>query len=218
MMHKSKIKRLLRLVFGLFLYSLGTVFIMQANLGYGPWELFQSGLTNVLPLTIGQATILVSIIIVLLDLLLKEKVGIGTLANMLLIGVFMDWILISKRIPLGTNIFSQGILLILGLFTISIASYFYIGSGFGAGPRDSLMVSIRRNTGLPVGLSRGILEFSAALGGYLLGGPLGLGTIITAFGVGICIQIVFHLLSFETTHIVHESLAETFHFLSHDRN
>ncbi|WP_206460308.1 YczE/YyaS/YitT family protein [Anaerovorax sp. IOR16] len=217
-MNKLKLKRILRLIFGLFLFSLGTVLIMQADLGYGPWEVFQSGLTNVLPLTIGQATILVSIIIVLLDLFLKEKIGIGTLLNMLLIGFFMDWILFSSLIPLATTIIMKIVLLISGLFTIAFGSYFYIGSGFGAGPRDSLMVSIRRYTGLPVGVSRGILEFSAAMGGYFLGGPLGLGTIVTAFGVGICIQIVFHLFSFETTQIEHEDLAETFNFCFTTKN
>ncbi|WP_324825529.1 hypothetical protein [Sinanaerobacter sp. ZZT-01] len=213
-MNKQKLKRILRLLLGLFLYALGTVFIMRADLGYGPWEVFQAGLTNVLPITIGQSTILVSVVIVLADLFFKEKIGIGTLLNMLLIGLFMDWILASGFIPLGTFLLGKGVLLVSGLFIIAFGSYFYIGSGFGAGPRDSLMVSIRRHTGLPVGISRFILEFSAAAAGYLLGGPLGLGTVITAFGIGICIQIVFHFFSFETTQIVHEDLAETFHLRS----
>ncbi len=210
-MNAEKIKRLLRLLLGLFLYALGTVFIMRAGLGYGPWEVFQAGLTNILPITIGQSTILVSIVIVAADFLLKEKIGIGTVLNMLLIGLFMDWILATSLIPSISVLWGKGILLIAGLFIIAFGSYFYIGSGFGAGPRDSLMVSIRRYSGLPVGISRGILEFCAAAVGYLLGGPLGIGTLLTAFGIGLCIQIVFHLFSFETTQIVHEDLSETFH-------
>jgi uncharacterized membrane protein YczE len=93
------IVRLLKLVGGLFIFASGIVMIMQSNLGYGPWELFHSGLTNVLPVTIGQATIMVGAIIVVADVLLKEAIGIGTILNMVLMGVFLDLILSLKFIP-----------------------------------------------------------------------------------------------------------------------
>lgn len=203
--------RLLRLAFGLFLFSLGLVLVMRGNLGYGPWELFQAGLTNYMPITIGQATVLVSVMIVVLVFLLKETIGLGTLANMSLIGIFMDFILAIDIIPLATRSISGICMLIVGLFVVALGSYYYISSGFGAGPRDSLMVAIRRYTGLSIGVSRGILECSVAILGWLLGGPLGLGTVITAFGLGYCIQIIFKVFSFESTNVKHESLLETLH-------
>lgn len=99
--------------------------------------------------------------------------------------------------------------MITGLFIISFGSYFYIGSGFGAGPRDSLMVALQRKTGLPVGLCRGILEGSVVLIGWLLGGPVGIGTVIAAFGIGFCIQIVFAIMKFDATSVKHETLNAT---------
>lgn len=97
-----------------------------------------------------------------------------------------------------------------GLFIISLASYFYMGSGFGAGPRDSLMVALERKTGLAVGLCRGIVEGSAVLLGWLLGGPVGLGTVLSAFGIGFCIQVVFRSLGFDARTVQHETLEVTF--------
>jgi len=100
-------------------------------------------------------------------------------------------------------------MMFLGLFIISFASYFYIGSGFGAGPRDSLMVAIERKTGLAVGISRGIIEGSAVVVGWFLGGPVGLGTVLAALGISFCIQAVFSLMKFEATMVTHETLNAT---------
>jgi len=203
--------RLIQLVFGLFLFALGLVIVMRGNLGYSSWEIFHEGLTNLLPLTIGQATILVSVIIVGIIMLLKEKIGVGTLANMALIGLFMDIILVIDFIPTAIGIISGLCFIIAGLFVAAFGSYFYISSGFGAGPRDSLMVAICKKTGLPIGICRSLIECSVAVAGWILGGTLGIGTVIAAFGLGWCIQIVFRLFSFEATRIKHESLLETLH-------
>jgi uncharacterized protein len=105
------------------------------------------------------------------------------------------------------------ILLISGLFIISLASYFYIGSAFGAGPRDSLMVALTRKTGLPIGLCRGIIEIAAVLVGWRLGGMVGIGTIISAFAIGFCIQTTFKLLKFDAKEVKHESLDQTIKML-----
>ncbi len=121
----------------------------------------------------------------------------------------MDRILALNVIPAMGGFVSGAVMMLIGLFTISFASYFYIGSGFGAGPRDSLMVAIERKTGLAVGISRGIIEGSAVLVGWLLGGPVGLGTVLAAFGISFCIQAVFSLLKFKTTLVKHETLGVT---------
>ena len=209
------VSRLIRLAFGLFLFALGSVLTMRGNVGYGPWELFHTGLTHLLPLTIGQITVLTGVVIVVIDALLRESIGVGTLANMILVGTFMDLILATNLLPLAKGWIDGLLLLVLGLFVTATGSYFYISAGFGAGPRDSLMVAIRRFTGLPIGASRSVLEISAAALGFLLGGPLGLGTVLCAVGLGFCVQVVFRLFHFEATSIRHENLIDTWRLLTH---
>lgn len=200
---------MLKLLFGLFLYALGIVITMKANLGFAPWEVFHQGVSNTIGLSIGKVSIITGFVICILVVLSGEKLGLGTILNMFLIGTFMDMILGLGVIPQMKGLISGVLMMFTGLFTISFASCFYIGSAFGAGPRDSLMVTIERKTGLAVGISRGIIEGSAVLTGWLLGGPVGLGTILGAFGISFCIQIVFTLMKFETTRIKHETLGAT---------
>lgn len=205
--------RLLRLIWGLFLYALGIVVTINASIGYAPWDVFHVGLVKTVGISIGTASIVTGVVIVAIAAFLGEKLGLGTLLNMVLIGVFMDLIIRINIIPMLNN-FPLGIMmLIIGLFIIALASYFYIGSAFGAGPRDSLMVALTRKTGLPIGVCRGIIEFLAAFVGWRLGGMLGVGTIISALAIGFCVQVTFKLLKFEATEVKHETLEQTFKLL-----
>jgi uncharacterized membrane protein YczE len=202
-------KRLFNLFLGLTLYALGIVFAIQAQIGYAPWEVFHVGMSNTLGISIGTASILAGVVIGAIGIFLGEKVGIGTILNMFLIGMILDWIMILDFIPVANN-FTLGLfMLILGLFTIALGSYFYIGSAFGAGPRDGLMVALTRLTKLPIGVCRGGVEIIAVIIGWKLGGMVGLGTIIAAFGIGFCVQLTFQLLHFDTTTIKHETLGQT---------
>jgi uncharacterized protein len=202
-------KRFINLLIGLFLYALGIVITMKANLGFAPWEVFHWGIGKNIGMTIGSVSILTGLVICVLVILMGEKLGLGTILNMILIGVFIDLLLSINLIPQISELVSGVIVMIAGLFTISFGSYFYINSGFGAGPRDSLMVAIKRKTKLPVGLCRGILEVSVVLIGWILGGPVGIGTVLAAFGISFCIQIVFSLLRFEATSVKHETIDVT---------
>jgi uncharacterized membrane protein YczE len=211
MLHFSS--RILRLLLGLLLYSLGIVITMKANIGYAPWDVFHVGASNVIGLSIGITSILAGIIIGIITILLGEKLGLGTILNMLLIGIFLDIIMALNIIPKSSNFIVGLIMLIAGLFIIATASYFYISSGFGAGPRDSLMVALTRITGFPVGLCRGSIELLAVLIGWQLGGMLGIGTLLSAFLIGFCVQITFKMLHFQVTSVKHETLDQTLHFL-----
>ena len=206
---KGFYKRFGNLIFGLFLYALGIAITMKANLGYAPWDVFHQGISNMIGITIGNASILVGLIICVTVALAGEKLGLGTILNMILIGFFLDLILALDRIPLMKDFLPGVIMMIVGLFVISIATYFYLGSGFGAGPRDGLMVVLERKTGLPVGLCRAILESMVVFLGWLMGGPVGLGTAFAAFGIGFCIQVTFMLFKFHATEVRHETLKET---------
>jgi uncharacterized membrane protein YczE len=202
-------KRFSSLLFGLFLFALGIVMTMNANLGFAPWDVFHKGMSNVLSISIGNASILLGLLICVIVAIAGERLGVGTILNMVLIGIFLDRILAMQIIPV-MNGFIQGFALMTGgLFIISFGSFFYMGSGFGAGPRDSLMVVLERKTGLPVGVCRALIEASAVLFGWLMGGPVGIGTVLAAFGIGLCIQVTFSLLRFDAKAVRHETLAET---------
>ncbi len=202
--------RFLKLLLGLFLYALGIALTIQANIGYGPWEVFHVGLSAVTGLSIGGASIIVGLVIVFITLLMGEKIGLGTLLNMVLIGLFLDLLLASGLIPRIENVFVGIIALIIGLYTISLGSFFYIGSGFGAGPRDSLMVALTRRLRWPIGLIRSLIELTATILGWTLGGMVGIGTLISGFAIGFCVQSTFRLLKFDPTRIRHSSLGESF--------
>lgn len=207
---KSYFIRFVKLNFGLFLYGLGIIVTMKANIGYAPWEVLHSGLSQTLGISIGLINTSVGALIVFIVFLLGEKIGLGTIFNMFMIGLFMDLILYLDFIP-TVNHFLIGVpFLILGLFIISFGTYFYISSAFGAGPRDSLMVAVTRKTGWPVGLCRGMLEVSVVIIGFFLGGMVGIGTVISAFAIGLCVQITFRIMHFDPTKTKHETFSVMF--------
>lgn len=209
---KSYLKRMISLIWGLFLYALGLVLAIQANIGLAPWDAFNIGITNIIPLTYGQVSILVGVVIILIAFLLKEKIGVGTILNTILIGLFADAILASGLIPVLHHFFYGILLLLLGQEIISVASYFYIRPGLGAGPRDSLMIALgKRLPNVPIGLIRGGIEGTVLLIGWLLGAKVGLGTVIAVFGIGTILQTTFSLLHFDVKAVTHENLLETFH-------
>ena len=201
--------RFLKLNIGLVLFALGIVLTLQANIGYSPWEIFHSGISRVTGISIGMVSIIVGVIIAVAAIIGGEKFGLGSILNMFIIGYLIDLLLDSNIIPVADNLLYGTFLMVLGLYIIAVGSYFYIGAGFGAGPRDSLMISINKKTNLPIGLVRGLIEASAAVVGWLLGGMVGIGTIIGAFGIGICVQTTFKLLRFDAAVVTHETLAET---------
>ncbi|MCL2085075.1 MAG: hypothetical protein FWH06_07455 [Oscillospiraceae bacterium] len=202
--------RVSHMLTGLVLYALGIVITIKANIGYAPWEVFHVGLADTAGLSIGTASIIAGTAIVITVTALGEKFGLGTIASMVLTGVFIDIILLTGLIPAAENLPAGMMMLIAGLFTISIGSYFYMKSAFGVGPRDNLMVVLARRTGLPAGVCRSIAEVSVTLIGWLLGGMVGIGTIVSVIAIGSCIQITFRALKFDVTAIKHETLRDTY--------
>lgn len=202
--------RIIILLSGLFLFALGIALTINANIGYGPWDVFHVGIAKQTGLSIGVASIIVGIVIGIIVTLLKEKFGLGTITNMVLIGLFLDLILFLDIIPVQSNFILGVVMLVAGLFTISLGSYFYIKSAFGAGPRDNLMVILNRKTKLPIGLCRGVVELTVTLAGWMLGGMVGIGTIISCLAIGFCVQITFAVLKFDARTVQHETLRQSF--------
>ena len=201
--------RILNMLIGLVFYALGIVLLLKANIGYAPWEVFHVGLANTLGMSIGVASIIAGLAIVLAVTILGEKFGFGTIASMILTGIFIDIFLAIDIIPVS-SIFAVGLaMLTIGMFAISLGSYFYIKSALGVGPRDNLMVVLARKTRLPVGVCRGAVEIIVTVIGYALGGMVGVGTIASAIAIGFCVQLTFKALKFDVTAVRHETIAGT---------
>ncbi|MCL2539626.1 MAG: hypothetical protein FWE66_04740 [Oscillospiraceae bacterium] len=205
--------RFIQLVGGIFLFAVGIVFVLNANIGYAPWDAFHVGISSTFGISIGTASVLTSCLILVTTALLKEKIGVGTVLNGLMVGVFMDIILYLNIIPTASGYLFGIIMQIFGLFIMALGSYLYIKTGFGAGPRDGLMVAVTKLTPLPIGVCRSAIELCAAAVGWLLGAKIGLGTLISITLVGFCVQITFKAFKFDVTQVKHETLLQTFMLL-----
>ncbi|QZY30895.1 hypothetical protein K6T13_12080 [Nocardioides coralli] len=175
-------RRLTQLVAGLLLYGASLALMVRGGLGLAPWDVLHSGFTRHVPITLGQAVILLSFVVLLLWVPLREKPGIGTIANALLVGLSADatLALLAPAASLGWGV----ALLTAGVVLNGLATAMYIGAQFGRGPRDGLMTGIARRTGASLRLVRTSLEVTVVVIGLLLGGALGAGTVLYALAIG----------------------------------
>ncbi len=210
---KDMIKRVVKLFFGIFLYALGIVMTINANLGLAPWDVFHQGLANNINITMGQASICVGLVIVVLDSFLGERLGWGTLANMVFIGLIMDILMLNHIVPVFQSVYLRYLLMLLGMFTIGIASYFYISAALGSGPRDGLMVAMTKKTTKSVRFIRNSIELGALAVGYLMGGSIGIGTVIMALTSGYFVQFAFRLFRYNVKETKHRFIDEDIKYL-----
>ena len=200
---KDIIIRFLKLLFGLFICSVGIVMLINAGLGLGPWDVFHQGLSLKTGITIGQASILTGFAIVLFTSFFGERLGWGTLLNTVLIGLFMDFLMLNKIIPVVSNIIPQIIMISGGMLLIGIGSYFYMSAELGSGPRDGLMVVIAKRSSMSVQFIRNAIEVAALAVGYFMGGFFGIGTVVIALTIGYFVQFAFKLFKFDVSKINH---------------
>jgi uncharacterized membrane protein YczE len=177
---------------GFLMYGLSIALAIRANLGTGTWAVLDVALSKITGLTPGMMTVMVGFIVLVSALLMREQIGWGTLGNILSIGPWLD--LALYFIPSVENNWPIQILMLLtGILIQGIATAIYIGVDAGAGPRDSLMLAIKRITGISYRLARGSIEVSVLVIGWLLGGPAGIGTAIHALLVGTAMQWAFKI-------------------------
>jgi uncharacterized membrane protein YczE len=189
--------RVTSLLFGLAIFALAIVLILESKLGLSPWDVLNQGIAKHSPLSFGVANIAVALGVLLLAWALGGPPGWGTLANAVLVGAIIQGLVSIDAVtglaqePLAVRV----ALLVGGIALIGPASAFYIGADLGAGPRDTLMLVGARRTGQRVGIVRGALELCALAAGIALGGTFGIGTIAFALGVGPIIEVAFALLA-----------------------
>ena len=202
-----------KMIFGFCLCALGIVMTINANLGLSPWDVLHEGIYNMTGMTMGKASILVGTLVVISNIVLGENIGWGTIINMVLVGILMDVLMLNNLVPIA-NSFTMGfIMMILGMFILGIGCVFYLGAGFGSGPRDGMMVAIQRKTGKSLTLIRGTMEVLALIVGYFLGGTVGIGTVISAFGLGYCMDIAFKLCKFDGTEAKHRYIIDDINYI-----
>lgn len=175
-------RRWFQLLLGLFLYGIGIAFMIRGEIGAAPWDVLSQGVSRHVPLSFGVITILVSIVVLLLWLPLRQRFGIGTLLNALLVGPSADVGLLL--IPVGQPLWLRVGFFVIGLVVLSAATGLYIGAHFGPGPRDGLMTGLHKRTGWPIWFVRTGIEITVVAAGWALGGNAGIGTLAFALLVG----------------------------------
>ena len=179
---KPKISTFFFLCLGLVLFGLGEGLLIVSFAGASPWSILAQGIALNVDLSIGIITVLISIGVLFLWLPLKQKPGIGTILNAIIIGLMID--VCIKFIPTPENYLNQLILATIAVLTVGLGGGIYLVANLGAGPRDGLMVGLQKKTNLPIATVRAFLEITVMSIGWYLGGTVGIGTLLFAFGIG----------------------------------
>ena len=198
-------------IVSLFVNGFGIYLTMRANIGASPWDVFNLGLSKTFGILYGTASIGVSLTILLIDILLKEPIGIAMFIDAIVVGKSVDFFNFIDIVPKADNIVISIVMMGIGLFIIGYTQLFYMRSSLGCGPRDSLLIGLKKRLKrMPIGVVSIAILSTATLIGYLLGGPVGVGTLICALCAGPIMQFAFQSLSFDATAIRHQNLKESF--------
>ncbi len=192
---------------GLMCFAVGTYLVIQADLGVNPWDTFCIGLSQKLGILYGTASIIISFSVIGLDLLLREKIGIGTILDAIVVGKTVDLLNWLDIVPKQENPVIGFLMLMVGFFIAGFSQFLYMRAALSCGPRDGFQVAIgRRLHMIPIGGVNVIILSVVLVIGWLLDGPIGIGTLISPFAVGFMQQFAFNLMKFEPKDVVHQDL------------
>jgi len=206
----DRVKRSILASIGLMLFAFGYHLQVVANIGLSPWTALNDGLAQRLGMTLGQASIIISVIIVVSDLVMKERIGLGTLLDTFVVGWGMDFFAGLDFIPVQTDFLPGLLLLFLGTVGACVGQWFYMTAALSCGPRDAFLVALgKRLPRLSIGTVNILLLLTVSALAFVLGGQLGIGTLITLFGTGVVMDAVNKIVKFEPRSVVHEGIVET---------
>lgn len=204
------IKRIFESALGLFIYSIGVYLTIQANIGLAPWDSLSMGVSAHIGYSYGIVHTIISLCILGVDIIMKEKIGYGSLLDALLVGNYVDFIAYFDLLAVSQSLSYSILLVVIGLFIMAYGMYFYMKAGMSCGPRDSLLIALgKRFPRTPIGAVQTAMVAVVLLIGWLLGGPVGIGTLLSVFGLGTALQIVCKIFRFEPRDVVHQNLIET---------
>ncbi len=194
----------------LFVNGFGIYLTIQANLGAAPWDVLNLGISKSLGILYGNASVAVSLTILGIDILMKEPVGIAMFIDAIVVGKAVDFFNWLHPVPKCTSLLTGIPILFLGLVVLAYTQYAYMAAALGCGPRDTLLVGLAKRTKpVPIGAVSIALLGSATFIGWLLGGPVGIGTLICAFAAGPIMQLAFRTVRFDATGIRHQRLRDS---------
>ena len=180
-----------------------------ANIGVAPWDCLGMGIAAHTPLNYGLAMTCTSVVILFIDLAMHERIGYGTIIDALLTGNFVQFFNDLNPLPLNDNLWAGIILMLVGFVFMSLGMWIYMRAAQGCGPRDALLVGLgKRFPKVPIGVVQIVLWVAVTAVGWLLGGPVGVGTLLSAFGAGAVTQLVYHVLHFEPRDVEHRDVIE----------
>lgn len=202
----------------LFVNGFGIYLTIQANLGAAPWDVLNLGLSNTLGILYGTASIAVSLTILGIDVLLKEPIGIAMFIDAVVVGKAVDFFNWLGLVPKCSSLFVGVPVMLIGLVVMGYTHYTYMNVALGCGPRDTLLVGLsKRLKKIPIGAISIALLSTATFIGWLLGGPVGIGTLICAFASGPIMQFAFFTVKFDATQVDHQNLKKSFDVYRNNR-
>ncbi|MBO4421067.1 MAG: hypothetical protein J5783_04515 [Lachnospiraceae bacterium] len=208
-MKKKIIIGWLRIVLGLLVFAFGVHLTIFANIGLAPWDCLGMGISYHTPLNYGLSMTLIAVTVLIIDIVLKEKIGYGTIIDALLTGNFIQIFNNINPLPLNTNIWLGIVIMVIGFIFMALGMAIYMKSEQCCGPRDALLVGLgKRMPKIPIGIVEVALWAAVLLIGWLLGGPVGIGTLISTFGAGLVMQLVYSLMHFEPRKLNHRGVME----------
>lgn len=199
----------LRIAAGLLVFAFGVHLTIFANIGLAPWDCLGMGVAKHTPLNYGLSMTLIAVAVLIVDLLLKERIGFGTVIDALLTGNFVQMFNDLNPLPENGSLWLGIVIMLAGFVFMALGMWIYMLAGQCCGPRDSLLVGLgKRLRRLPIGLVEILLWAAVLLAGWLLGGPVGIGTLIGTVGAGAVMQLVYHLVRFEPRDVRHRDIPE----------
>lgn len=209
------VRQWLRIVLGLLVFAFGVHLTIYANIGLAPWDCLGMGISYHTPLNYGLSMTAMGVVILLVDLALRERVGFGTIIDALLTGNFVQMFNDLNPLPENRSVWLGILIMLSGFVFMALGMLIYMKAAQGCGPRDSLLVGLgKRLPRLPIGVVEIILWSAVVLIGWLLGGPVGIGTLISTFGAGAVMQLIYGALHFEPRDIRHRDVFEVIRILA----
>lgn len=199
----------------LFINGLGVYLTIHASIGAGPWDVFHIGLSKTLGILYGNASIAVSLSILIIDILMKEPIGIAMFIDAFVVGKAVDFFTALNIVPVPKTILGGIGMILVGLVIMGYTQYFYMKAALGCGPRDTLLVGLAKLFHkIPIGAVSIALLSIATVTGWFMGGPVGIGTLVNVFCCGPIMQLAFASVHFDATGIRHQTLAEAWSVLT----
>ena len=208
------ISSLFRIIFGLVIYSFGVYLTIYANIGLAPWDCLGMGITKHTPLNYGSSMVLIGVCAIVIQLILRERIGFATLFDALITGRLIQFFIDISPYPENHSLWLGIVFMLFGFLFIALGMYVYMKAEQGCGPKDGLLIAIgKRMPKIPIGVVEMLLWTAVTFAGWLLGGSVGIGTVISTFGAGTVMHLFFDVIGFEPRKMEHKSVIETIRIL-----